>query len=221
MNKTWWLGLINLIVSLVTPIAIALVALRILLIPIWLHVEYRLPGFPEDTYGFTLEDRLKWATMAMDYLLNRQGIEFLSHYRFEDGSPLFTEREFMHMEDVKKLTQFALNTGAGILLGLGGIGGFAWRSGWWKLFQRSIRRGGWLTSGLIMILIGLIAFNFDRLFVIFHRVFFEGDSWLFSYSDTLIRLFPMRFWQDVFIAWGGLTLLGGVGISFWGKLGKK
>jgi hypothetical protein len=38
---------------------------------------------------------------------------------------------------------------------------------------------------------------------------------LFNYSDTLIRLFPIQFWQDVFLGFGLLTLLGG-GILGWG-----
>jgi integral membrane protein (TIGR01906 family) len=41
--------------------------------------------------------------------------------------------------------------------------------------------------------------NFDSLFTEFHRIFFEGDTWLFQTSDTLIRLFPLPLWQDAFI----------------------
>jgi uncharacterized membrane protein len=45
-------------------------------------------------------------------------------------------------------------------------------------------------------------------FTLFHALFFEGDSWLFLNSDTLIRLFPIRFWQDAFLL-GALIALGG------------
>ena len=34
-------------------------------------------------------------------------------------------------------------------------------------------------------------------FVRFHEVFFSGDSWRFNDADTLIRIYPERFWQDV------------------------
>jgi uncharacterized membrane protein len=47
---------------------------------------------------------------------------------------------------------------------------------------------------------------FGILFVGFHRIFFEGDTWLFLYTDTLIRLFPVRFWQQAFLTLAGLTL---------------
>jgi uncharacterized membrane protein len=49
---------------------------------------------------------------------------------------------------------------------------------------------------------------FCNFFSGFHSLFFEGDSWLFLYSDTLIRLFPIRFWQDVFL-WAAVIALGG------------
>ena len=66
-----------------------------------------------------------------------------------------------------------------------------------------LMRGGWLMVGLaavigVIAVIG-IAINpniFFSFFAGFHSLFFEGDSWLFLYSDTLIRLFPIRFWQD-------------------------
>jgi integral membrane protein (TIGR01906 family) len=50
------------------------------------------------------------------------------------------------------------------------------------------------------VLLVLIAAVFQFVFVGFHRMFFQGDSWLFLYSDTLIRLFPERFWLTAFVA---------------------
>jgi uncharacterized membrane protein len=58
------------------------------------------------------------------------------------------------------------------------------------------------------------------LFTAFHAVFFEGDTWLFQFSDSLIRMFPLRFFQDVFIILGVLTLLGGVGLWLLTKEGR-
>jgi uncharacterized membrane protein len=54
---------------------------------------------------------------------------------------------------------------------------------------------------------------FWNFFSAFHSLFFEGDSWIFLYSDTLIRLFPIRFWQDAFL-WGAvIALAGGIGLG--------
>jgi len=73
-----------------------------------------------------------------------------------------------------------------------------------------VARGGWLTAGLLGMILLLSIVSFQALFTNFHLVFFEGDSWLFYYSDTLIRLFPIRLWQDVFIVFGVSTLAGGI-----------
>ena len=54
---------------------------------------------------------------------------------------------------------------------------------------------------------------FWSFFAGFHSIFFEGDSWLFEYSDTLIRLFPLRFWQDTFLFAAGLAVAGGLGLA--------
>jgi integral membrane protein (TIGR01906 family) len=67
-----------------------------------------------------------------------------------------------------------------------------------------------LTLGLIGAILAAILISFDALFTAFHHLFFTGDSWLFLYSDSLIRLFPLRLWQDGFIAMGILTAVGAV-----------
>ena len=53
--------------------------------------------------------------------------------------------------------------------------------------------------GLLAVLTGvsiLVYANFGLFFTLFHRLLFEGDSWLFAFTDTLIQLFPVRFWMD-------------------------
>ena len=63
-----------------------------------------------------------------------------------------------------------------------------------------------MTIALLVALVALIYLNFDWFFTRFHLALFEGDSWIFDFSDTLIRLFPPRFWFDAGIIWGLLTL---------------
>jgi uncharacterized membrane protein len=54
---------------------------------------------------------------------------------------------------------------------------------------------------------------FFSFFTAFHHLFFTGDSWLFLFSDTLIRLFPIRFWQDAFLFAAIIALGGGVALG--------
>lgn len=204
--------LIRILVPILVPLAIVLTATRFLLTPLFVNIEYHMPGFPEDSYGMTQAERLQYAPLALDYLMNAEDISFLGDQTFEDGTPLYNERELSHMYDVKVLTQQALKVWVGVLLALAALGILAWRQGLVAEFRAALGQGGAFTVGLILALLVLIALSFDWLFTEFHGVFFEGDTWLFLFSDTLIRLFPMRFWQDVFFALGGLSLLGGLGL---------
>lgn len=204
--------LIRILVPILVPLAIILTATRLLLTPLFVNIEYHMPGFPEDAYGMTQAERLQYAPLALDYLMNDEDISFLGDQTFEDGTPLYNERELSHMYDVKVLTQQALKVWVGVLLALAALGLLAWRQGLLAEFRAALGQGGAFTVALILALLVLIALSFDWLFTEFHGVFFEGDTWLFLFSDTLIRLFPMRFWQDVFFALGGLSLLAGLGL---------
>jgi integral membrane protein (TIGR01906 family) len=88
---------------------------------------------------------------------------------------------------------------------------------WWPDYRRGLGRGGWLTVALAALLAVFALTSFWQFFTQFHGLFFEGDSWLFLYSDTLIRLFPMRFWQDAFLVVGGLALAGGLALGLGSK----
>ena len=48
-------------ITLLVPLVLIMLGVRLLMTPLYLEVEYHMPGFPEDSYGFTLQDRLKWS----------------------------------------------------------------------------------------------------------------------------------------------------------------
>ncbi len=208
-------NILSYLISLLTPIALIGMALRILLTPIFYTVEYNMPYFPADEYGFTKADRLQWAPFAVEYLVNGADISYLGDLTLDDGSPLYNERELSHMEDVKGVVLNALGVWTISLIILAALAIFAKRGGWIPDYINGLRRGGWWMIGLAAAL-GLtagigIAVNPDvfwQFFTAFHKIFFEGDSWLFYYSDTLIRLFPIRFWQDAFL-WAAILARGG------------
>jgi integral membrane protein (TIGR01906 family) len=204
------------VITLLTPILLVLGAVRMMLTPIFMQTEYKLPNFPADKYGFSLEERLYWSDITRAYLIRDVPPDYLSKFHLEDGSPLYNERELRHLRDVKVVIAIAQRV---LYLGLGFfalITIWAYRNGAWDGFLTAVSRGGWLTVGLITAMIVAIFLNFDAFFVAFHRVFFEGETWLFKYTDTLIRLFPIRFWQDAFILVGGLTLGVGAALGYFG-----
>jgi integral membrane protein (TIGR01906 family) len=208
------------LVAILVPIALIGLGLRFLLSPLFLQLEYNMPYFPPDEFGFTKADRLRWAPLALDYLLNKEDISYLGDLKFDDGTPLYNERELSHMDDVKRVTQGALRVWYASLAILLLLGVWAWFGVWWQAFLLGLMRGGWLMVGLavtvgLIVVIG-IAVNpnvFWNFFAGFHSLFFEGDSWLFLYSDTLIRLFPIRFWQDAFLLAAVIALGGGIALA--------
>jgi len=207
------------LLAVLVPIFIMMTVSRFLMSSLFLQIEYRMPGFPEDSYGFTQEDRLEYAPYAVKYLLNSKGIEYLGNLEFENGKELFNARELGHMVDVKDLVQLGIRVWTGLLLLLILAGLVAWRWNSLNWFKSVLSLGGLVTVSLLVMisLIGIL--SFDTLFTNFHRIFFEDSSWLFKYSDTLIRLFPMRFWQDAVIA--EVLLSASVGIGLWFGFRKK
>lgn len=214
-------SLLSYLVSLATPLVLIGLALRILLTPLYYTIEYNMPYFPADEYGFTKEDRLKWAKPSVEYLVNSADISYLGDLKFDNGTPIYGEAELSHMHDVKNVVQGALKAWYLSIAVLVVLAILAQRSGWMPLYLTGLRRGGWWMIGLAATL-GFIAgagilLNPDifwNFFAWFHSLFFEGDSWLFYYSDTLIRLFPIRFWQDAVIAIAVIALGGGLGLAF-------
>jgi integral membrane protein (TIGR01906 family) len=208
------------LVSLLVPLALIGLSIRLLLTPLFLRIEYNMPYFPKDEFGFTAEDRLHWAPFALNYLLNNAGISYLEDLKFEDGNPLYNERELRHMVDVKNLVQGALRAWYASLGILALLAVVAWQAGWTAEYINGLRRGGWWVVWLalviaVIVIVG-IAINpnvFWQFFSGFHSLFFEGDTWLFLFSDTLIRLFPIRFWQDAFLFAAVIVLGGGLALG--------
>jgi len=221
-------NLMSWVVTLLMPIALVMAAVRLLISPAYLVIEYNTPGFPADPYGFTQADRLHWSKIAVEYLLNDADISFLADLRFPEGQQgppescqyiddctrLYNDRELKHMVDVKVVVKAALRVwyaSLGLLLLLWFIAG---QARWGQDYRRGLRRGGWLTVFLLLGIILFVLLSFNVLFVAFHNIFFQAGTWTFLFSDTLIRLFPERFWRDTFIAIGVLSGAAGFVIAY-------
>ena len=197
-------------VTVLLPLIVLMLSVRLLITPTFAKIEYRMPGFPEDPFGFSLEDRLKWSAPSIKYLVNSEDITFLGAMAFEDGEPIFNASELSHMEDVKVVVTGMRIALAALMVVLLAVSIIAVRKGWRSALLLALRRGGWGVLGLIAAVLLMLVVNFDQLFTWFHQMFFTSGTWQFYTSDTLIRLFPMRFWQDAFIAVGVISLAIGI-----------
>jgi len=197
-----WLGKAYLIV--IFPLLLVLIAARLVMSPLFLQIEYHLPGFPPDPYGFTLEDRLTYAPYAVNYLLNGAGIDYLADLTFPNGGLLYQADELRHMRDVKTLTQIAF--------GVATVAGLIALADALLLYRRRALRsalfyGALVTLAMVAAILIVALVDWDGFFIGFHQLFFESGTWYFPTSDTLIRLFPEQFWFDASLAIGGITVI--------------
>jgi integral membrane protein (TIGR01906 family) len=202
------------------PIVLVLMSVWILLNTAkwWVPIEYRLPGFPDDEFGFTLEDRIYWSMIDIEYLLNDEGLDYFDDVQLEDGSPMHNQRELRHMEDVKRLIHVVWKVlGIGLILSLI-LEVYLSMFADVRTSLETLKIGARNTLILVAILILGVIVGFGVLFVGFHRIFFEGNTWIFLYSDTFIRLYPERFWRDTFIFLALISAATGAIVYFLSKL---
>lgn len=193
-------------ITLTTPILLVLISVRLIMTPIFLHIEYTRPSFPPDLYGLSTDERLQYGPIALEYLLNTADIRYLGDIRFPDGKEMYNDRELGHMRDVKIVTQ----TVFGLAIGIGSI----WIAAFFLLWRRekrtlatALQQGALLTQGLFAAICLIAIISWDTFFTTFHQMFFADGTWRFEYSDTLIRLFPEQFWFDAALSIGGITIV--------------
>lgn len=129
-----------------------------------------------------------------DILINYQSI----FYRGDLYLPNFaiSPSGRIHFQEVKIIFEFIQ-----ILLVISGITSFILMRQ--QLKQKEYRF--FRLTGIITIIIPLIiaffaALDFDRAFVIFHKLFFRNDYWIFDPQvDPVINILPEAFFRDCFI----------------------
>lgn len=210
------------IVILVIPLWLSLSAVRLLLTDAYLSFEYNRVDFPADPFGMSKNERLEYAPLAIDYLVNNEPVSFLRDLRFPDGSAQYNDRELRHMADVQFVVRGVVVFHNVLTIALLAFAGWVVRSMTTrKLLRTTLRNGAFLTLLIIFGLITYAALSWDYFFTQFHQVFFESGTWRFEYSDTLIRLFPEQFWFDAALTVGILTTLGALTLILitwlWGK----
>ena len=194
---------------LLVPLVIVPGMVRLLVTDQYLAFEYGKSDFPKDVFGFEPNQRFSHASDSLRYIVENRPPAFLADQK-HDNAPLYSLREVSHMQDVQNVFQtlwnlwevssvlFIICILALTLIGEGR-----------KSISSGLKTGGLVTVGLLTLIGISAAIAWDDWFVLFHRFFFAEGSWLFSYSDTLIRLFPPQFWLDSVVMVSSLSLLSG------------
>ena len=193
-----WPRLVQAVLVLAVPVLLLVIALRVVTGHWFVRWEYGKASFPPDPFGLSAAERTRLAEVCVDYLATNADLSLLADLRLPDGKPAFNARELRHMDDVQAVYNWM--TIAGIVAGLVLVAGVAILRASRHARRRApaaLLGGSLLTLGLLAAVGATMVLSWGEFFTTFHRIFFEGDTWTFPYSDTLIRLFPMRFWIDV------------------------
>jgi integral membrane protein (TIGR01906 family) len=199
VKKSWSRIAYGLIV-VTLPIVLLIADVRLMTGRWFVHWEYGKATFPPDPYGLTTAERITLAEPGVDYLAGNAEMSVLEELELPNGEPAFNQRELRHLYDVRVVyhrLMIACTIGAVILAGSITVLLTSEQTG--GLVPDALLRGSMLTLTLLGMVGAYMALQWRTFFTAFHRLFFEGDTWLFEYSDTLIRCYPMRFWMDVAI----------------------
>lgn len=200
-----------------TPALLLLTSVRLVAQPWFIDFEYRRPDFPADPFGFTQADRLAYGFYALEYLLDNEDVAYLSERALPDGRPMFNARELRHMQDVQAAVRSAFTAHWMLLAAAGLMAAYlAWKPARRPTLQRALLGGGLLTLGLLGALVVSALLSWDAFFDLFHRLLFESGTWRFFLEDTLIRLYPEKFWFDAALTVGALMTLGAAALALIG-----
>ena len=218
------LKLLQFLLTLGLPLWVGFGLFSASITPAYPRYEYNKATFPPDSYGWTNEQRLELALVAVDYLRRPEPADEVIYLLEDQRKPgtnetLYNEREIGHMLDVKRVSDGFVSRMARIggALSVVGLGILFWQREKEAAF-RGIMRGGMVLT-LLLAGIGLfIGVAWNRFFNLFHEILFPPNTWSFYLDDSLIRLFPNKFWYDYGVLISGAILIAGIllwGLGYW------
>lgn len=219
MTEKSYINIVVWFIAAAMPFFLGFTTISLIVSEFYPRYAYSKSSFPRDPYGFTQEERLDLALVAVDYLRQPEPAEDVIYMLEEQrlpGSerPLYNPREIGHMIDVKHLTDaiWRLNWITAVIV-LGGLVLLFARPETRPYGFKALLYGGIATVATLIGIAAFILIGWDTFFVLFHELLFPPGTWSFSYSDSLIRLFPEKFWFDLGIILSLGTLLQGVVVA--------
>lgn len=212
------------LIVIAMPLFLGFTTIRLIVSEFYPRYEYGKANFPADPFGFTQEERLELALVAVDYLRRPQPAEEVI-YLLEDqripgtADSLYNQEEIGHMVDVKHVTDGIRRISwVATVIVLGGLLLLLARPETRPVGYKALYYGGIATTGILFALALFILLGWSIFFVQFHELLFPPGTWTFAYSDSLIRLFPEKFWFDLGVLLSVGTLLEGIvvgAIGYW------
>lgn len=172
-----------------------------------------------DYIGISEEDLKETTDVLLSYMEGKR--DDMVVYATINGKnrEVFNEREKLHMVDVVRLLKFfdafkyvSYGVFAIILC--------------YVFTHKDYRCFGKMSLiGVILLLIllggigGFVAIDFNRFWIVFHKVLFTNDLWLLDpYTDVMIQMFPEEFFEElvkqiVVLSVGSVAIFAGIGFG--------
>lgn len=116
---------------------------------------------------------------------------------------LYHDYEIIHLDDVRELFDINSILQAATLLIVAGLAAASHALGYSHQIWVAIRNGAMVALALLVLSSLAFFADFDWMFVAFHLVAFDNPFWqLNPYTDYLVMLFPLGFWQDMMLMAG-------------------
>ena len=206
--------LAGLLFIIAVPVALVTTTVRILANEPLVY-EYAIDEYDAtQTTGIARDELLRAGGELRDYFNNDEDEIFVRVEK--DGAPirLFTDRETIHLRDVKALMtkSFRVQEASVIFVLAYVVAVFIWaRESSLRVLAKQLLLSVLLSLAIIGG-VGAFAFTgFHESFDQFHRIVFDNDFWQLDPSrDRLIQMFPEPFWEKT-ILWGGFAVLAQLG----------
>jgi integral membrane protein (TIGR01906 family) len=202
------------LVTWLLPFVLLASAIRLEMSSVGLYLRgFRMYSVAEFT-GLTLAQLTEAATRLVLYFNTlAQTPQMVVTHVSGSTFDLYHDYELIHLADVKVL--FAINSmvqSVSLLLVVTLIlAGLAF--GRKADVRTALRRGSVLTLLLLGFTALAFVLDFQRMFVLFHLAAFDNSFWLLDpLTDYLVMLFPLGFWQDMFLLAGAGTGLMALGV---------
>lgn len=180
---------------------------------------YWIPGYFQKEYAkynvteavsMNMDDLLDVTDQMMAYLKGKRDNLHVPTTMGGVEREFFNTREIAHMEDVRGLFLggIAMRRGCIMIMALCLILLFLLKTKFKNTFPRAVLWG----SGLFLLGSAATAFiistDFNRYFILFHKMFFHNDLWMLDPStDMLINIVPEGFFSDTVFLIGSIFFI--------------